>query len=365
VAQYTEGHDPHRKNQQGRGQSQDQKKENQSNNRLLNDVGNSENTLEQGSGWIKDINKNLPKWLAAFFAPILSSLFGTISNSKADAAENTQTPSPQQTAQKPKTQNSQQPQDDCNANSNQGDKPKNWSLDLPCFVMKNGHAQSNGYCRERTNVTEQGNSVSGQIPLTVNGARMQWSLSGSLSGMVASPTGNECAITFENISRVTNGNKLVAINGTAKTCGVSGSFHMRNLNPDDDRSKQQCPSPKPQPQQTPQPSSAPVVTQATINGSKTATFVASNEKGTSTAITFTYKDANGDAASWTAHMVKGTINPPNGGGTISAPMNLCSCDTSSGRRCTTGAEGDLNVVVTDTTGLSSSPVSVHVICRVN
>lgn len=168
-------------------------------------------------------------------------------------------PKPQQdapqTAQSPTPESSQQPQDDCNANSNQGDKPKSWSLDLPCFVMKNGHAQSNGYCRERTNVTEQGNSISGQIPLTVNGARMQWSLSGSLSGMVATPTGNECAITFENISRVTNGNKLVAINGTAKTCGVSGSFHMRNLNPDDDRSKQQCPPPKQQPQQT-----APVVT---------------------------------------------------------------------------------------------------------
>lgn len=117
-------------------------------------------------------------------------------------------------------------------------------------------------------------------------------------------------------------------------------------------------------QPSPSSGSAPVVTQATINGSKTATFVASNEKGTSTAITFTYEDADGDAASWTAHMVKGTINPPNGGGTISAPMNLCTCDTSRGR-CTTGAEGDLNVVVTDTTGLSSSPVSVHVICRVN
>ncbi|MEG3936853.1 hypothetical protein QT995_01625 [Microcoleus sp. S36b_A3] len=247
------------KNSQGHNTNQQtQEQTSQSNNRLLNDVGNSENTLEQGSGWIKDINKNGPKWFAAFFAPILGSLFGTISNSKADAAENTQTPSPQQTAQKPETQNSQQPQDDCNANSNQGDKPKNWSLDLPCFMMKNGQAQSNGYCRERTNVTEQGNSISGQIPLTVNGARMQWSLSGSLSRMVASPTGNECAITFENISRVTNGNKLVAINGTAKTCGVSGSFHMRNLNPDDARSKQSC-TPEPPISQPSQEDGIPMI----------------------------------------------------------------------------------------------------------
>ncbi|MEK0195399.1 hypothetical protein [Microcoleus anatoxicus] len=180
-----------------------------------------------------------------------------LGSGNANASEMPNLP-PQQTAQKPETQNSQQPQDDCNANSNQGDKPKSWSLDLPCFVMKNGHAQSNGYCRERTNVTEQGNSISGQIPLTVNGAKMQWSLSGSLSGMVASPTGNECAITFENISRVTNGNKLVAINGTAKTCGVSGSFHMRNLNPDDDRSKQSC-TPEPPISQPSQEGGIPMI----------------------------------------------------------------------------------------------------------
>ncbi|MCC3406826.1 MAG: VWD domain-containing protein [Microcoleus sp. PH2017_10_PVI_O_A] len=95
VDQYTEGHNPHRKNQQGRDPRQNQRKENQSGNRALNEVEAPLNTLEQGSGWIKDINNNSPKWFAAFFAPILAALFDTISNSKADAAENPPQPNPQ------------------------------------------------------------------------------------------------------------------------------------------------------------------------------------------------------------------------------------------------------------------------------
>ena len=356
VDQYTEGHNPHRHNQPGHNPSQDQRKKNQSGNRVLGELENGQEAAEEGR---ESINKIVPLFTAAFMT-ILGSFFGTILNSKADVVENPQTPPPQQTAQKPETQNAQQPQDDCNANSNQGDKPKNWSLDLPCFVMKNGHAQSNGYCRERTNVTEQGNSVSGQIPLTVNGARMQWSLSGSLSGMVASPTGNECAITFENISRVTNGNKLVAINGTAKTCGVSGSFHMRNLNPDDDRSKQQCPSPKQQPQQTPQPSSAPVVTSFTCNGGKTCTV----GWGSTAQLMFTYEDKDGNASSWEVSgytvgtpVGKGTISPPNGSGTINSKVR-CVGSGSGGPKDTSNS-----VSVTDVTGLKSNSLSVTVKCH--
>ncbi|MEB3279499.1 MAG: VWD domain-containing protein [Lyngbya sp.] len=240
------------RHQQGRENRNTLKSSENGINRVLNEINNATESIEQG----KTLGEQFKGWLAALLAILgsgLNSLLETNAEANTEIVQDPSQTNPELNPEPNPELNPEPNPKDCESNSNQDNQSGTWSLDLPCFAMDNGYARIRYACREKTNVTKQGNSITGQIPLQVNGQQTQWYLNGTLSGMTANPTGKECKITFGNISPIRVRNRLVAINGTAQTCGVSGSFHMRNLNPDDNQPKQPCPPqpPTPRPQVVP------------------------------------------------------------------------------------------------------------------
>ncbi|HAX78759.1 MAG TPA: hypothetical protein DCY88_23740 [Cyanobacteria bacterium UBA11372] len=112
--------------------------------------------------------------------------------------------------------------------------------------------------------------------------------------------------------------------------------------------------PEPAWAETPQQSTPPVVTSFTCKGQTSCTVNAGEENY----LLFTYEDSDGNASSWSAGIDSDQISPPNGGGTIT-PGIVCEC---TGSRCTRPDIDTYQVIVTDTTGLQSKPLSVTVTC---